>query len=74
MKFTIITATYNSSSTLKDTLVSVNSQTYPDIEHIIVDGVSKDNSLEIVKMYVKSCWQYLCFAMLCFQAVEAKYG
>lgn len=51
MKFTIITATYNSSSTLKDTLVSVNSQTYPDIEHIIVDGVSKDNSLEIVKMY-----------------------
>jgi glycosyltransferase len=48
MKVSIITATYNSEKTLHDTLVSVESQTHPDIEYIIVDGVSKDNTLELV--------------------------
>lgn len=47
MKISIITATYNSASTLRDTLVSVSSQDYPDIEHLIIDGLSKDDSLEI---------------------------
>ena len=53
MKISIITATYNSAATIKDTLLSVNVQTYPDIEHIIVDGASKDNTLEIVKEFGK---------------------
>lgn len=48
MKVSIITATYNSEKTLHDTLVSVESQTHPDIEYIIIDGVSKDNTLELV--------------------------
>ena len=53
MKISIITTTYNSEATIRDTLESVNAQTYPHIEHIIVDGNSKDNTLEIVKKYGK---------------------
>lgn len=44
----IITATYNSSAHIVDCVKSVNDQTYQDIEHIIVDGASKDNTLDIV--------------------------
>lgn len=49
MKISIITATWNSGATLRDTMESVLSQTYPDIEHIIVDGGSLDNTMEIVR-------------------------
>ena len=38
MKVSVITATWNSGKTLCTTLDSVLSQSYPDIEHIIVDG------------------------------------
>lgn len=51
MKVSIITATYNSASTIRDTLESVAQQTYSNIEHIIIDGLSKDNTLDIVKEY-----------------------
>jgi glycosyltransferase len=44
----IITATYNSAATVADTLASVQAQTYAPIEHIVVDGLSKDNTLEVV--------------------------
>lgn len=49
MKISIITATFNSGTTLRDTMRSVLSQDYSDYEHIIVDGGSKDNTIEIVK-------------------------
>src|SRR5687768_8218859 len=51
MKISIITATYNSARTVRDTLESIATQDYPDIEHIIVDGLSKDESLSIVSEY-----------------------
>ena len=51
MKISIITATFNSAKTLSQTLESVLKQTYHDYEHIIVDGLSKDNTMEIVKQY-----------------------
>ena len=51
MKITIITATYNSGVTLRDTIESVLSQTYLDYEHIIVDGKSKDATLDIIREY-----------------------
>ncbi|WP_081959537.1 glycosyltransferase family 2 protein, partial [Aeromonas finlandensis] len=43
--------TYNSAATIHDTLSSLECQTYPDIEYIIVDGASKDNTLEVVEQY-----------------------
>lgn len=49
MRISIITATYNSSPTLENCISSVNNQTYALIEHIIIDGVSTDNTLEIIK-------------------------
>ena len=49
MKISIITVTLNSEKTLRDTLNSVFSQTYKNVEHIIVDGGSKDTTLSILK-------------------------
>lgn len=48
-KISIITASFRSESTILDTLRSVNRQTYENIEQIIVDGASKDRTLEIVQ-------------------------
>lgn len=51
MKISIITATYNSARTIEDTIKSVLAQTYDDIEYIVVDGVSSDDTVEIVRKY-----------------------
>jgi glycosyltransferase len=51
MKVSIITACYNSAATVRDTLSSVAAQDYTDIEHIIVDGASADNTLAIVRKF-----------------------
>lgn len=51
IKISIVTATYNSANTIKDTIESVLKQDYHNIEHIIVDGVSKDDTLAIVQSY-----------------------
>ena len=49
---TVATVTYNAESTLPCTLESVASQTYPHIEHLIVDGCSKDQTMEQIHRYV----------------------
>ncbi|MDK2638482.1 glycosyltransferase family 2 protein [Vibrio vulnificus] len=49
MKVSVITATYNSSQTIVDTVRSLEGQTYSDIEYIIVDGASKDNTLQVIE-------------------------
>ncbi len=49
MKVTIITATYNSEFTMKSCIESVVNQDYNDIEYLIIDGASTDNTLEILK-------------------------
>jgi glycosyltransferase len=48
MKVSIITATYNSVETIADTLQSLNMQSYFNIEYIIIDGGSKDNTLGVI--------------------------
>ena len=50
-KITIITVCYNSDKTIKDTLESVKNQNFKNIEHIIIDGMSTDQTLFIVKKY-----------------------
>ena len=52
MKITIITPAYNCENTIWDTLDSVVSQDYPDIEYIIVDGDSKDHTYSVIQQYV----------------------
>ncbi|MBR0533521.1 MAG: glycosyltransferase [Bacteroidales bacterium] len=51
MKYTIITICYNASATIERTLRSVTGQTWTDKEYIIVDGASKDSTLEIISRY-----------------------
>jgi glycosyltransferase involved in cell wall biosynthesis len=51
MKVSIITVSYNSEKTIEDTIKSVLSQDYPNIEYLIIDGASKDATLEIVQKY-----------------------
>lgn len=51
MKVSIITITYNSAITLRDTMEAVLSQTSKNIEYIVVDGASKDDTVKIIKEY-----------------------
>ena len=48
MSISIITATFNSADTIKSTLFSLNSQTYSDYEHLVIDGASNDDTLSVV--------------------------
>lgn len=51
MKVTVITPVYNGASVIKTCIDSVLNQTYTDIEYIIIDAVSKDDTLAIIKNY-----------------------
>ena len=54
MKLSIITIKYNNAEGLRKTLASVASQTYCNIEHIIIDGGSTDGSVDIIREYEKA--------------------
>ena len=49
MKISIITAVYNNEKTILDSIQSIQNQSYKNIEHIIIDGGSTDNTLKIIK-------------------------
>ncbi|ELU7108485.1 glycosyltransferase, partial [Escherichia coli] len=60
MRISIITATYNSEKTLLDTLLSLEKQTHPDIEYIVVDGASKDNTIKLIKSNCTKVSKIIC--------------
>jgi glycosyltransferase len=51
MKISIITSVYNNKDTISEALESVLSQTYNNIEYIVVDGASTDGTIDIIKQY-----------------------
>lgn len=51
MKISVITVTYNSAATVRDTIESVLRQEYQDYEYLVIDGGSKDNTIDIIKEY-----------------------
>jgi glycosyltransferase len=50
MKISILAAFFNNANTIAGCIASVNAQTYSNIEHLIVDGASTDNTLEIINI------------------------
>lgn len=58
MKISIITVCYNSAVTIRDTIASIATQSYPDVEHIVVDGASRDSTMDIVRA-AKSVRKYI---------------
>ena len=49
MKISVITAVYNSEVTVGEAMASVAAQTHPDVEHLVVEGKSKDGSLAAIE-------------------------
>jgi len=59
MKISIITVCYNSSKTIEKTFKSIKSQSYENIEYIVIDGGSSDNTLKIIGDYKKIISKHL---------------
>ncbi|QFY62012.1 glycosyltransferase [Rhizobium grahamii] len=59
MKITVITVCYNSVATIGDALRSVAAQTYPDIEHIVIDGGSRDGTQDAIRANIARVAQFV---------------
>ncbi len=55
IRFSIVTVCFNAADIIEDTLRSIEHQTYPSIEHIIIDGSSKDKTVELCQKYRERC-------------------
>ncbi|WP_312340368.1 glycosyltransferase family 2 protein [Sphingobacterium sp.] len=59
MKITIITAVYNSKSTIQQVFDSIKSQNYSDIEHIVIDGDSNDGTQKVIENNIQRVAKYI---------------
>lgn len=59
MKVSIVTVVYNNVNTIRDAIQSVLSQTYADIEYIIIDGRSTDGTVDIIQSYGNAISKFL---------------
>ncbi len=59
LKISIVTVSFNSEITIKNTIQSVKSQKYPNFEHIIVDGLSTDDTVEIIQSEIHSKLKFI---------------
>src|ERR1017187_2034002 len=55
-RISVVTPSFNSIHTIRDTIESVRSQDYPNWEHIVMDGGSKDGTVELLKEYPHLIW------------------
>lgn len=55
-KLTVVTPCFNSIHTIRETIESVRAQNYPELEHVVVDGGSRDGTLELIREYPHLHW------------------
>jgi len=59
MKISIITVCFNAKDTIEQTFISLTNQTYKNIEHIVIDGVSTDGTLDVINKYTASITHFV---------------
>ena len=66
MKISVITVCFNCEKTIESTIKSVINQDYKDVEYIVIDGVSTDNTLKIINKYDYKISKIIHLNSLCF--------
>ena len=59
MKISVITVVFNAEHTIADTLNSVARQSHNDVEHIVIDGASTDNTATVIKRHINGLAKFV---------------
>lgn len=62
MKISVVTAAYEAAGTIAETMRSVADQSWPDVEHLVIDGASSDGTGALAKAHLRPGGRYLCEA------------